>query len=133
MGKTVDQVLAENLNRLITSPGSTLASNAAVEKRSGVGQATVDRARKSQPGLSIAKVEAIARAFGLEAWQLLAPNLGAAPTPAPGDQLQWPFPRIRAEDLQALDEVDLGLIEERITTLLDRAKRPDAKKSTSAA
>jgi len=133
MGKTVDQVLAENLNRLITSPGSALASNAAVEKKSGVGQATVDRARKSQPGLSIAKVEAIARAFGLDAWQLLAPDLGVAPDSPAQDDPKWPFHRVRAQDLQALDELDLGLIEERIVTLLDRAKRADAKKRASAA
>lgn len=129
MGKTVDEVLAENLNRLMSAPTSTLRTNVALGRRSGMGQATVDRARRHQPGLSIAKVEALARAFNLEAWQLLAPNLGTEVGTASAAPLLWPFKEISPRDLTLLSANDLALVEERIRTLLELSQHSHAQKS----
>lgn len=125
MGKTVDQLLADNLNRLMSSPTSSLKTNVAVGRRSGIGQATVDRARNNHAGLSIAKVEALARAFNLEAWQLLAPDLGEKVIATNLSGHSWPFKDILPRDFASLSINDVNLVEERIRTLVEKAAHQD--------
>lgn len=54
-------------------------SNKKLGKRSGAGANTVARIRRAkpeEPSANLDALDAIAKAFGLEAWQLLAPGLG---------------------------------------------------------
>lgn len=71
-------VLADNLSRLMQhekDKGRALWTAEAVGKKAEIGHGTVDRAQKGQTNLNIANLQAIARAFGLRAWQLLVPDL----------------------------------------------------------
>lgn len=74
-------VLAQNLKALMTAHPD-LASQSALHKKSRVAQATIGRIL-SQGGENarIETVEKLARAFGLEGWQLLVP--GMEPTNPP--------------------------------------------------
>lgn len=68
--KSPEQILADNLNALIGSHphfNSTLK----VAKQAGIGNGTVDRARRAEVSLGIDKVYALAKVFGVRPEQLL--------------------------------------------------------------
>jgi hypothetical protein len=46
-----------------------------------VGKSTIDRATRSETPLNLDFLEVIAKCFGLDAWQLLVPNLNPAQPP----------------------------------------------------
>lgn len=72
-------VLAENIQKLMdANPGlSSLVKVATEAKRRGhaVSKNAVDTARKGTNAATIDSVDAIARAFEMEAWQLLVPGM----------------------------------------------------------
>lgn len=76
---TARQNLCANLKRLM---GETpdLPSRAALSRRSRVALGTISGLASGKPGSepSISTVEKIARAYGIEAWELLHPRLGAS-------------------------------------------------------
>lgn len=73
------QILAANLRALMdASPHwrSTLTVEKATALRGAkVGKSTIDRALKSETALTLDNVEALAKLFGLDAWQLLVPAM----------------------------------------------------------
>lgn len=71
MGKNVVKILAENLNRLCVGQ-MTITE---VGKRAQIGKSTIDRVRKAETAMRIDNLEDLARVFGLQAWQLLVPNV----------------------------------------------------------
>ncbi len=74
-------VLAQNLRSLMASHAD-LASQSALHKKSRVAQATIGRIlRDGGENARIETVEKLARAFGLEGWQMLVP--GMEPTNPP--------------------------------------------------
>lgn len=71
-------VIADNLSRLMKhekEKGRSLWTAEAVAKKAEVGHGTVDRAQKGQTNINVANLQAIAKAFGLRAWQLMVPDL----------------------------------------------------------
>lgn len=80
------QVLAENLDRLmqVTPEFGTQPKVAAKAK---IDQKTVWRITKKLNEPSTDKVERIAAVFGLEAWQLLVPDLQPSHPPELADQV----------------------------------------------
>ena len=71
--------LAENLRALMASH-HTYSSTPALERATEfhglkVGKSTIDRALKGQTTLNLDYVEAIAKVYGLDAWQILTPGL----------------------------------------------------------
>lgn len=73
-------VLAVNMTRMMTHriDRHTVAS---VAKAAGVGVGTVQRAKTGAVAVAIDTLEDIARALGLEAWQLLVPDIDPANPP----------------------------------------------------
>lgn len=68
------RLLAKNLKTLMDSrPG--LATQTAVAKAAEVDQRTVGRILQCEHAPTLAQIEKLAKAFMLEPWQLLAPNL----------------------------------------------------------
>ena len=70
-------VVADNLSRLMKHEKDRkrpLWTAEAVAAKAGIGHGTVDRVAKGQTNVNIANLQAIAKAFGLRAWQLLAPD-----------------------------------------------------------
>lgn len=78
--KTSPQILAENLSRLMAS-SKLLKTQKQVEAASGVAQTSVSLMLRpnarlptksgKEPSPKLSEVENVARAFGMEAWQLL--------------------------------------------------------------
>lgn len=65
--------LAENLNRLIESREDYRTPKKLVEA-SGVSNGTLGRIRNSETGASVDHLEGLAKAFGVQAWELLVPE-----------------------------------------------------------
>jgi transcriptional regulator with XRE-family HTH domain len=65
------QVLADNLSSLRDTDGVPKGARALAE-RIGIGENTIGRARRGDGNITIDNVEAIAREYKMEAWQLLA-------------------------------------------------------------
>jgi len=76
---TARETLAQNLRALMDahpSHSSTLAIERATDAGGmRVGKSTIDRALKCETILNLDYIEAIARVFGLDAWQILTPGL----------------------------------------------------------
>lgn len=68
--------LGENMRLLRGRAGrGELAGNRAVAKAAGVGEGTVQRARSGDGNITVENLEALARYYRLDAWQLLVPRL----------------------------------------------------------
>lgn len=72
-------ILAANLTALMAS-SSSLNTLVAVEKATEaigmkVGKSTVDRLRNGTTPVNLDYIDALAQAFGLDAWQLLVPGI----------------------------------------------------------
>lgn len=84
----IRDILAANLRALMAG-NEKLGSTPAIERATGslsvrpckVGKSTVDRALKAETPLNIDYLEAIARAFGVDAWQLLVPGMNPTNPP----------------------------------------------------
>lgn len=76
---TARENLSKNIQRLMeANPAlSSLVKVAAEAKRKGhaVSKNTVDRAKSASHAINLDNLDSIARAFDMEAWQLLVPNL----------------------------------------------------------
>ena len=68
------KTLAANLAALMQA-SSEMPSQSAVAKRAGMDQRTVGRILNEEHSPTITQLERLARAFGLEPWQLLVPSL----------------------------------------------------------
>lgn len=71
---TASRVLAENLTRL-RQANPLLSTQLALAAKAGVAEGTIHRMSKGTNAATIENVQAVARAFGLQGWQLLVPGL----------------------------------------------------------
>jgi transcriptional regulator with XRE-family HTH domain len=71
--KNLNAVLAENLRALMAATPA-LGSSPKLAKKSGAAARTINNAENSRHDAKLSTVEAIARAFGLEGYQLLVPG-----------------------------------------------------------
>lgn len=81
--KALKQILAENLTALMKTRGMSQVHVAAKARNKGheIDQTTVGRVARAAMPTTIDKIEAIAAAFELEAWQLLVPDLNTEDLP----------------------------------------------------
>lgn len=106
MGKSVMSILSDNLNRFI-GPGKKFSSNEAAAQASGVGRSTIDRARKAEVALKIDNLSQLAKAIGVEPWELLHPDLDPRRRPiVDGEAVHWPLEGVDPEEyrLVPIDE-----------------------------
>jgi len=73
-------VIARNLSNLMEVTPH-LNSQPKVAARSGLGQTSIGRILRKEAGATIDSLDLIARAFGVEPWHLLVPNLDPARLP----------------------------------------------------
>lgn len=97
--RTVDtglrKVLSQNIAAL-QEKHPHLATSPTLARKAQVGQRTALRAMNGSHATTIDTVHAIARAFGVEAWQLLLPGFGGPEQPkatAPHPDVVAPAPR----------------------------------------
>ncbi len=69
------KILAGNVKKLMDN-SPDLASQGKVHRRGKISQSTVDRILGAETSAQIDTVDKVARAFGVEAWQLLHPDMG---------------------------------------------------------
>lgn len=68
--KSLREVLAENLQKVMArTPDADTGPK--LEAKSGVGQSTVSRIINRQTAVNLDKLEAIAKALGVQPWELL--------------------------------------------------------------
>lgn len=84
------EILAANLNALMAHQGH---ANRSLAMKIGIGEGTIQRARRAQSGVTLDNIEAIARYYGLEVWQLLTPDL------EPNNRPELAFPTPEERDL----------------------------------
>ena len=87
-------VLSQNLKALLSSKSGP-TTEIALGKKSGVAQATIGRIKRQEVAATIETVEQIAKAYGLEAWQLLVAGI---------DPTNPPVLRAASKEEQALYE-----------------------------
>jgi hypothetical protein len=71
---SIRETLAENLIALMSATPEC-GTEKLLRKRAKVGGGTVDGARQAKSAVTLDSLDKLAKAFGLEAWQLLVPNL----------------------------------------------------------
>ena len=109
MARPITEILAANLNRLKRDHPKDLGSQPRIATKAKVGQRTVGRALKAEASTTIGSIEKIADAFGLEAWQLLHPNLDRA------------LDKVGARELTAQQPLAIYDIDQQtVATLLDQ-------------
>ena len=81
--KPAIDVLARNLNALMEWRGT---ANRRLAAACGVGEGSIQRIRRAQAAATLGTLEAIARHFGFEAWQLLVEDFDPRQPP----QLTYP-------------------------------------------
>jgi hypothetical protein len=78
--KTAAEIVGSNLDRLMVEAG---LSNVGLESRLSrrVTKSTIGRMRNAEISAGVDNVEEVARAFGLEAWQFLIPDVSTEQKP----------------------------------------------------
>lgn len=81
MAKKAIEIVGANVDQLMRSAG---LSNAALEKKTNgrLTRSTVDRVRRAEGSAGVESVAEIARAFGLDLWQLFVEGLDPARLPS---------------------------------------------------
>jgi len=83
MAKKATEIVGANVDQLMRSAG---LSNAALEKKTNgrLTRSTVDRVRRAEGSAGVESVAEIARAFGLDLWQLFVEGLDPGQLPSLG-------------------------------------------------
>lgn len=76
--KNARQIFAENLKRLMADKSH---SQGFLHKKIGVSQSTIGRALSGETSSTIDTIEAIARFYDIEPWQMLVENLDGSNPP----------------------------------------------------
>lgn len=104
------KILSDNMKRLI-GPRGVYSSNAAASAASnGVTRSTYDRARNGYkigaPAIAIDKLDGIAKAFGMEVWQLFVPDIDVNNPPRLVDDAEigpgWPLKKSTPNRIRTL-------------------------------
>jgi hypothetical protein len=109
MGQAARETLAANLTRLMAAT-DRLRTIKKLSKASGVSTGTIDRIRRAQVSAGVDQLTALAKPFGLEAYQLLEENLEASSTEA----------RQRAKEIQQMTPEQMNKLDQAIALATDR-------------
>lgn len=85
------QIVSNNLVRLLRTH-ATINTISGLAERAELSRATLTRIIKMQSGVTLASLEPLAAALGVEAWMLLYPNLDPRRLPTFGDVPHGPDP-----------------------------------------
>lgn len=115
------EVLAANFKKLRGATPGLSDSKALVKIGAGT-NGTIERVAKASTGATIDTIEKLAAAYGLSAWQMLAPTLEAKPSvsgrPVVTGVSVWPFADIDPSRFDALtlrQQIEIqGVVRERI-------------------
>lgn len=126
MTKPASEILATNLRSLQREHESGLRSQAKIADKGKVGQRTVSRALKAE-NPTVKSIESMARAFGLEAWHLLHPDLAAA--------RKLPPAQLIAQQPLAIYEIEQPVLDDLLETFdkLTKHQRNDLLRQMHAA
>ncbi|WP_323011526.1 helix-turn-helix transcriptional regulator [Castellaniella sp.] len=120
MGKKIVDELSRTLKR-VTGHGTRYPQLEVIASRTGVSKSTIARARTGETALKIDNLEDLAKAFGMEAWQLLVPGVEPDKPPILVDSPEvaattaWPFADIVSlEEYRSLPVEDQMAIREYI-------------------
>lgn len=102
MEKRPRDVVAANLKALMAATPS-LRLLPQITAVCGVSNGTLDRTRRAASAINVDDLARIAGAFGLEAWQMLVPELDPLHPPQIDDKLPPPVRAAMAELLQAAE------------------------------
>ena len=72
---TASEVLAANLDKLMAAAKSPAKSQLGLAKKSGIAQATIGRILRGETHAGLDTIDAIAKVYGIAAWQLILPGL----------------------------------------------------------
>lgn len=78
------QIVSNNIVRLLRTH-ATINTISGLADKAGLSRATLTRMIKMQTGVTLASLEPLAAALGVEAWMLLYPNLDPRRLPTFGD------------------------------------------------
>jgi transcriptional regulator with XRE-family HTH domain len=101
-------VLARNLRNLMATKAGP-RSQTALRKKSGVAQATIGRILKQETEAGVETVDRLAKAFGLEGWQMMVPGMDPTNPPVlmaatPAEKALYDRLRATVEDIANLKE-----------------------------
>ncbi|KPF66094.1 hypothetical protein IP84_16910 [beta proteobacterium AAP99] len=78
--RPIKEIVRDNLNNLAAAHPS-LSQHKQIAAKSGIHETTIARIRKAQHACDIETLEAVAKAFGLHAWQLMVDGWDATNPP----------------------------------------------------
>lgn len=104
---TIRDILADNFKKLREATPSRSSPKDLI-KAEVASNGTIGRISKRETGVSIDKLEPLARAYGLEVWQMLVPTLHAEKGPLGKPIIsglpEWPFEMVDQDSYMALDQ-----------------------------
>lgn len=128
MGNDVIQILADNLARNI-GKGRRFEKIVELGTRAKVGKSSIDRIKKKEAKARIDSVESIAKAYGLDAWQFLVPELDVdSPPKLFGKELTPDERELLTLFVKLTESERAGLLANARAAVSSRAKR-DSKSS----
>lgn len=120
-------IVKENLKTLM-SHDRALKNPYAVGEKAGVGKSTVQRALQCTSGMKLEKLESLAKAFELEPWQILIPELDPA---SPHKEIAKIFKTIAKMSDEDLEKLMAYLFKRQSDDVNPRLQRPTSLEHTS--
>lgn len=118
--KDVKTILWENVQALMLAEFKK-ESLGQFAKKCGIGAASMTRIKRRDTGVMITTIESIARAYGVQPWELLVDGLGKK-------VIEWPFSTVTQAQFTELDVVDKAAIEGYIEARIGMARdKPNIK------
>lgn len=130
------EILAENLRTLMAATPHLSRLPKIVEASNGaLSNGTLDRIRRAESATSVDNLEALADLFGLEAWQLLVPDLRAEETGIGQHphvyNLPWPFDMVESSRYLQLHEPARAYVQAKMNAAIEeREQSPRSRTRT---
>lgn len=126
MGKTVKQVIQENVRTLLKLQPDESGVQKLIQK--GFPNGSAQRILNLETKIGVDQLDKLAKAFKVEPWQLCAPNLGAATGQVKLVPDRWPFATIRRDRWEELSERHKGVVEDAALQALERLQELSGKR-----
>lgn len=117
--KDSKRVLWENVSRLMVARyGKENLTRLAADAKVGPGTST--RIKEQETSVGTDKLDLIAKAFGIQTWQLLVPGLDPDALPVlGGDADEWPMPMVSKNRFLALPPNERVFVQGYMTRLIE--------------
>jgi hypothetical protein len=131
MGKTVKQVIQENVRNLLKLQPDESGVQKLIQK--GFPNGSAQRILNSETQIGVDQLDKLAKAFKVEPWQLCAPNLGVSTGQVKMTPDRWPFATIRRDRWEELSERHKGVAEDAALQALERLQSSSGKRDPISA